>query len=644
MQFDIMWIFLFLSDNYTCERKNWKDDLKKFVQTRASQDIFYTVKENQCVLLTSSFGSGKTAIAIYIADKLEKEGYAILFVSSPEEISKRFRPNQRQFFLLDDLFESTCPNICDLTNHWSDINTIFIKNSYVKVLVTCRTYIYEMNVEYFADVRNSVSLVHKDLMSEDLQLSLDERRNIYKSYFESTIPESISSKNLLMYHFYPSICSFYDKSTFVKHLGHPDNIISEKVNIMLKHRDISFLVLPVLVVLNNEVDKKMFSGTVQNETKDFFQDIFEESGFEQYPTNHVLLRSFTSFNGEFTKCNGDVFSFLSTELFDSVASCIGGLFLKSILKYSSSKFITDKLQLYSSIDENNCPYSIKVPQDMEDCFYRRLTLDMNCHHFVDILSNLMFENEVNRKQFIKYLEKRVKSERLVDATTGSTVFHIVSALGYPDFLKHFLEFDDREKINTRNLKGRTSLHLASKHGKIQSVICLLQQKVVFEKIDKLDKKKSTALHYACKAGDTDIVKCLIESKASTNTANVKGRTPLHIACMKGSLDTVKCLADNKANINESGENGKTPLHYACESRLSNIVNTLIIKNAIINKLDDQGSTPLHIACTYGYEEIVKLLLDNKPLTNIKNIQGQTAVNVAIQKGFQNISKLIIDSS
>ncbi|XP_052077393.1 serine/threonine-protein phosphatase 6 regulatory ankyrin repeat subunit B-like [Mytilus californianus] len=387
----------------------------------------------------------------------------------------------------------------------------------------------------------------------------------------------------------------------------------------------------------------MLSDAVQNETKDFIRDIFEESGFKQYPTKHVLLMSFTSLHGEFTKCNGNVFSFVSTELFDSVASCIGGSFIQSILKYSSSEFIMEKLQLYSS-QEDNCPYSIKVPQDMEDYFYRRLTSDMNRRHFVDILSNKLFENAANRTQFIKYLEKRVKSENLVDATTGSTVFHIVSALGYSDFLKHFLEFDNCQNINTRNFKGRTSLHLASKNGKMQCVECLLQQKVVLDRIDKMDKKGRTALHYACRAGDKDIVKCLIGSKASTNIVDKKSRTPLHIACIKGFLDTVKCLAENKANINESGKDGKTPLHYACENRFGNIVNTLIMENAIVNKPDDQDLTPLHIACTYGYEEIVKLLLDNKPLTNIKNKQGQTAVNIAIQKGFQNISKLIIDSS
>ncbi|CAC5374156.1 unnamed protein product [Mytilus coruscus] len=186
--------------NDTCEIKSWKDHLNEFVPTSASQDIFRTVNENPCVLLTSSFGSGKTAIAIYIADKLEKEGYTIIFVSSSEEIVKRCHPYQRQLFLLEDLFERQHPKICDFTyqcrNHWSAINAIFIENNHVKVLITCKTYIYEMNVEYFADVRNSVSLVHKDLMSEDLQLSLDERRNIYKSYFESIIPKAISKDTL----------------------------------------------------------------------------------------------------------------------------------------------------------------------------------------------------------------------------------------------------------------------------------------------------------------------------------------------------------------------------------------------------------------------------------------------------------------
>ncbi|VDI80572.1 palmitoyltransferase ZDHHC13/17 [Mytilus galloprovincialis] len=491
-----------------------------------------------------------------------------------------------------------------------------------------------MNDEYFATLRNSLSLIHQDLTSEDLQLTVNERRKIYESYFKSDLPKSISDETLSLYNFYPLICSSYDKDYALKSLRHPNKIVSAEVYGMCTKEDIGYLVLAILVVLSNTVEKKIFSDTDPNE---IVRDIFKESGFAESPTNHLLLKSFTSLQGEFTIFNGCIFSFLTTELFECVASCIGESFIHCILKHSSSKFIKEKLQLYSS-SEFVCPYSIKVPRKMEDTFYHRLSLDMKGFHFADVLNNKLFQIPANRKTLISYFAAQMESKLCVNATTGSTVFHIVSSLGYSDLLGHFFQIYQYPNINSRNFNGEAPLHLACQNGNLQTVQHLIENKA---EVNKMSTKNRTALHYACESGNQSVVICLIGNKASLNKKDKDGMTPLHLACERGYYEIVKILVDKKADINEQGViTGRTPLHYACEHNFRNIVHFLISKKANVNKTDVLGSTPLHIACINGKEEIVKLLLNKQALTNVKNKQGQTPVNIAFQNGFEKITSLL----
>ncbi|CAG2187816.1 unnamed protein product [Mytilus edulis] len=75
-------------------------------------------ERKSCHLITGPFGSGKTAIAYYIISKLEKEGYEIIVAAKPEDIVRRFRINQSQLFLFDDILGKYSSNISDITDGW----------------------------------------------------------------------------------------------------------------------------------------------------------------------------------------------------------------------------------------------------------------------------------------------------------------------------------------------------------------------------------------------------------------------------------------------------------------------------------------------------------------------------------------------
>ncbi|CAC5383319.1 unnamed protein product [Mytilus coruscus] len=195
--------------------------------------------------MTGPFGSGKTAIAYYVISKLEKEGYEIIVASEPEEIVRRFRRNQRQLFLFDDVFGKYSSNISDTTDRWktycSKINEFLSKSNSVKIVITCRTHIFLLNEKFFENFKTDLSFIHKDLISEKIVLNLEERRKIYQSIFKPNPPESISANILSLYHFYPVMCSSYNKENLLKYLKHPVETVSAEIADMQTHSDIGYL-------------------------------------------------------------------------------------------------------------------------------------------------------------------------------------------------------------------------------------------------------------------------------------------------------------------------------------------------------------------------------------------------------------------
>lgn len=434
-------LFLYNSVKHNSRDGKWKDSLIKFVPTRASTDIFKAIRDNPCVLITGPFGSGKTGIAYHAILNLEKEGFKIIFAADPEEIVSRFNGHYRLLFLFDDVLGKYSSNTLNITAKWKKnataIKTVVAKTSMVKIIITCRTYIYQLNEKFFEHLFESISFIHKNIISEKLKLSLEERRHILNSYFEPEPQTSISDEILLLYHFFPVICSSCNNDNYLEYFNHPDKVIYVEISEMQKHSDIGYLALAILVILDNRVEDTILSGTHYHSVIDpILRDICIESNFNQHPLQHLLHITYMSLVGEFVKNEKTFLSFLCPELFDVVATYFGGSCFQSILKHSSSLFIKEKLQL-STPQGNTCSHAVTVPHNMEEKFYRRLISDMNNNFIFNVLSNKHFTSQENRIRFSVCLQNNEISSNLVDAATGSNVLHFVSSLGYSDMLTFF---------------------------------------------------------------------------------------------------------------------------------------------------------------------------------------------------------------
>ena len=186
--------------------------------------------------------------------------------------------------------------------------------------------------------------------------------------------------------------------------------------------------------------------------------------------------------------------------------------------------------------------------------------------------------------------------------------------------------------NFQNREGETPLHIASKHGNLDTIKVLLSRAEC--NLHTVDRKDNTPLHYACKNGHHSTVEFLVaDQRCQLNTQNGEGETPLYLASKYGPVDTVKVLVSRKeCDLNIPDNKGNTPLHTACKhGHLSTVECFAADKRCQLDTKNREGDTPLHIACHVKALSIIRLLLEKECNTTIPNKKGETAEEIPLNE-------------
>lgn len=146
--------------------------------------------------------------------------------------------------------------------------------------------------------------------------------------------------------------------------------------------------------------------------------------------------------------------------------------------------------------------------------------------------------------------------------------------------------------------GITPLMFAAMENHVDCIELLLNAQA--DK-DTQDKDGKTALHHACIHGKLDSVKVLVaETGTNRSIQDKNGFTPLHEACRHGHLDIVKELL----------------IAYPDAGAKRDLVS------------DTFGTTALHLASYHGHLKIVEFLVEQLSDITIKNKHGQLASELA----------------
>ncbi|KAG9347812.1 hypothetical protein JZ751_003827 [Albula glossodonta] len=126
-----------------------------------------------------------------------------------------------------------------------------------------------------------------------------------------------------------------------------------------------------------------------------------------------------------------------------------------------------------------------------------------------------------------------------------------------------------------------------------------------DKVNKRNERGETALHMAAIRGDAKQVKELIGLGADVNVKDFAGWTPLHEACNLGHYDVAKVLIAAGAEVNTQGLDNDTPLHDASSSGHGDIVRLLLQHGGNAFQANNRGERPVDVADSKVIEQLLK---------------------------------------
>ncbi|XP_027622299.1 ankyrin repeat domain-containing protein 12 isoform X2 [Tupaia chinensis] len=140
----------------------------------------------------------------------------------------------------------------------------------------------------------------------------------------------------------------------------------------------------------------------------------------------------------------------------------------------------------------------------------------------------------------------------------------------------------KDKVNKRNERGETPLHMAAIRGDVKQVKELIS---LGANVNVKDFAGWTPLHEACNVGYYDIAKILIAAGADVNTQGLDDDTPLHDSASSGHRDIVKLLLRHGGNPFQANKHGERPVDVAETEELE-----LLLKREVPLSDDDESYT------------------------------------------------------
>ncbi|XP_075606046.1 uncharacterized protein LOC142601194 isoform X2 [Balearica regulorum gibbericeps] len=189
-------------------------------------------------------------------------------------------------------------------------------------------------------------------------------------------------------------------------------------------------------------------------------------------------------------------------------------------------------------------------------------------------------------------------------------------------------------------KGQGALHSAAASGDLAE----LQRRWWWGKrlrINRRDAKKQTPLHLACANGHADVVRFLAGKKCQLNPRDCLKKSPLMKAVDHQHKDCVTILLEHGAKANLKGAGGNTALHMAAVIPSKPLVELLLEHNAHIDAQNELGYTPLTLAITERCEEMVEFLLQKGADVHARDKHERTPLMIAVLAGNRNTIKSLL---
>ncbi|VDI74393.1 Hypothetical predicted protein [Mytilus galloprovincialis] len=626
--------------------QHWSNVLNKFVLTKAAHFLYLQIQTENVITIIGPTGTGKSAYAYHLAFRLQNEyDYTIVPVRQLSDILQFYEPGKNQVFINDDFIGKHALNKAE-AELWEKegpfIHKRLSNNDQTKLILTCRKSIWHPA----KNERFGFSAL--DLHTKELRLTLSEKREIFEAYIDRGDVESLNDEILMMYTFFPSLCSFFSsikvevsKSLFTM----PVQFIEQEINNYKEKSQTRYIALAVLAI-KQKITETSFLHDI--ESGELIKTLFGESALQSCPPKKLIINHLVALTDTYVKVNNDRFEFIHKTMQNIVLYCIAKTFINSVLKYCKNDVFKNQVRLACIKEEIHVELTapfIQVISEHEDAYFTRLTSELDKGHYNEVFGNNQNAFKIFRKKWLVHLNR---IRKIIPSKTISyglpTVLHVVSSLGYDDYVSHFIKIDT-QMIDHADVNGNTPLHLASLNGHLDTVKCLVENS---RNVHILNNNKLSPFIYACENNEIEVVKYLASLEGDLVQINEtyttrEHKSVLHMACTKGLKQILNILLEHHAKVDIQDKNGLTPLHLSCFIGQYEIALLLLNARANVNALDILQRTPVYLACTGNYTNIVELLIEYKADINKSTLTGYTPLHATCEKDSTEIATILIEN-
>ncbi|XP_076108739.1 uncharacterized protein LOC143076758 [Mytilus galloprovincialis] len=658
------------------ELETWTEDDKMFIETNGAKSVLKYIKENGCVVVTGSPGTGKSSLMRHVALQMQEEGFVILPVSSPKEIIKWYNPSKKILFVVDDFCGTYTINHMKFEswkNLMEKIKTL-IEEKPVKLIMSCRLQVFKDEKMKSLSFDQSCEC---NLLSEDKRLSETEKQSIAELYLKSNA--SKIKEYYDMFDCFPLLCQLYSKNKKMiieDFFKNPFTVYKEEIyKLQTEGGHVKYCALALCVMFNNHIKEEWFTEDVDKDIKTIIKNTYEACNVVKGTSRLVLRDALDSLTQTFIRKDGEVYRTIHDKLFDFLASYFGSTMIYCLINNASSHFIRERFVFEKKNKRDK--FLIDVSERYQQMYINRLIDDWFRGTIVDVFCNINMDDQIFRQRIRVYLKgldisKQNRLASLHDTQNNSTPLIQCCYVGDIDMVAWCL-YHCYSNVNHCSKDGASSLSFACQNGHVKVVEMLINNKADIYKcvddgasplfiachnghtkvvqilinkkadINKCVDDESSPLYIACQEGHTEVVRMLINNKADIYKCQDTGSSPLYIACQKGHTEIVQMLINNKADINKCVHDGGSPLFIACQKGHAEVVQMLINNKADIDKCIDDESSPLYIACQEGHTKVVNMLINNKAAINKCVDDGASPLFIACYNGHTEVVQMLINN-
>ncbi|XP_071145116.1 uncharacterized protein [Mytilus edulis] len=627
------------------ELENWKKDDKTFIETNGAKCVLKCIKENGCVVVTASSGSGKSSLVRHVALQMQNEGYEILPVSNSKEIIEWYNPIKKILFVVDDFCGTYSLNPMKFEN-WKNLMEkikALVEKKQVKLIMSCRLQVYK---DRQMESLSFFQACECNLQSANLCLSKTEKQSIAEFYLKTNASDISDLSD--MFGGFPLLCQLYSKNpkvNIVNFFTNPFTVYKKEIDkLQTEGAHVKYCSLALCVMFNNQLKEEWLTEHVDENIKTIIKNTYEACKVLEGTSRLVLRDELDSLTHTYIRKDGEVYRTIHDKLFDFLAFYFGSVMIYCLIQNANSRFIRERFSFERK--SKNDEFTIIVPTRYQQGYINRMVDEWSRGEVVDVFCNINMVNHIFRQRFLLHIKGLAISQQKqlassYDIDNKSTPLIQCCFKGDIDLVKWCIHHCVSNANHCRNTDKVSPLYISSEYGYTEVV-----QMLIHNKADINCNCKDTGaspLYIACQDGHTEIVQMLINNKADINKCKDTGSSPLYIACYNGHTEIVQMLINNKADINKCRDTGESPLYIACYNGHTEVVTMLINNKADINKCKDTGSSPLYIACYNGHTEIVQMLINNKADMNKCRYTGESPLYIACYNGHTEVVKMLINN-